>query len=54
MLRVVLGSVSNYNMDENAILKKLKLTTGQIALSFALCNFPVAIQLFPKFELSSM
>ena len=36
-------------MDERAILGgKCALTTVQIALGFASCNFPVAMQFFPK------
>ena len=35
-------------MDQSAILGKFALTTVQIALGFASCNFSVAMQFFPK------
>ena len=35
-------------MDESAILEKFALTTVQIELGFASCDFPVAVQFFPK------
>ena len=38
-------TIINNHMDENVILGKIALTTVQIALSFTLCNFPVANQI---------
>ena len=41
-------------MDESAILGKIALATIDITLGSASCDFPVAIQFFPKNALSFM
>ena len=47
LMKVSCDDISNH-MDESAIWKKIALTTVQIALGFASCNFPVAVHFFPK------